>query len=290
MAPLLAILSAIFFALTNLLMRIGLRFSDPLSAIFINMITCFLASIIISVFAAPPILYEPLGLSYFVAVGVIGAFLGRFMLYIGINRVGTSIASPISEVKPLVSICFAVMLLGEELTFSVCIGSLLIVVGAVVISSSRTGGQIEKRRFLKDLIFPFTAAACFGLAHVFRKLGLNLYPSPIVGVAVQNAAALGAVPLVVLVIRGKKRTDVSNLKSWGIFSLAGISNLMSQFALFWALSIGQVVIISPLSSLSPLFLLIMVHLFLQKVEKVTFKIAFGTLLLILGSFLIAVRS
>lgn len=54
-----------------------------------------------------------------------------------------------------------------------------------------------------------------------------------------------------------------------IFLAVGIFLTASWLSLFYALSHGKAIIVTPLSNLHPLFILVLSHFFLGKVDKIT---------------------
>ena len=187
MVVFLAIGGAFFIGLSSTIVRIGLRHSNVLSAALMSMLSCLVVSVIISFFIIPPALFAGPAVLYFIASGVLGPFIARLLFFVGIDRVGASIASPLNEIKPLYATIGALVLLGERLTLSIAFGTLLIIAGAAAISLDESGGHIEKKWSKKDLIFPLLAGPCFGAAQVLRKMGLNITPEPLLGLTVQNA-------------------------------------------------------------------------------------------------------
>ncbi|MCJ7596942.1 MAG: EamA family transporter, partial [Desulfobacterales bacterium] len=131
-----------------------------------------------------------------------------------------------------------------------------------------------------DLIFPIMAGAAYGLSHVFRKIGLNINNEPVLGTTIQAMAAF-SFPILFAFLR-KKRSDAAAWKSargWMIFGLAGLLSVIGQVCLFYALSLGEVVIVSPLSATSQFFVLILAAVFLRKSEIITWKIVLGAILI-----------
>ena len=72
--------------------------------------------------------------------------------------------------------------------------------------------------------------------------------------------------------------------------LAGILSVMGQVCLFYALSLGEVVIVSPLSSTSQFFVLFLAAVFLRKSEVITGKIVLGTILIAGATVFLALLS
>jgi len=280
MAAVFAILSALLYALSNVITKKGLRHASPFAAAVISLLTCFAASLILSLFVFSPGNFFRPAVWFFLAAGVLGPLLGRFFLFHAIDRVGPSIASTLFESKPLFSVLLAVPILGEKLSLAIIAGLILMTTGTIIISLEKEGGEITKKWSKKDLIIPFLAGACYGGSHVLRKLGITEIPAPIVAVMFQNASALAFAPLL-FKFETKGTVSVLNPKTaWTVFTFAGMLQVGAQWSLFAALKHGTVVVVSPLSSLSTLFVLILAMLFLREVERVTWKIVVGALLII----------
>ena len=77
-------------------------------------------------------------------------------------------------------------------------------------------------------------------------------------------------------------------RSVGFLLLAGVAAGIAIMANYSALSIAPVVIVTPVANTSPLFVLLWAHLFLGKLERITLRIVFGTILVVVGVILIAI--
>ncbi|MDF1593596.1 MAG: DMT family transporter [Desulfobacterales bacterium] len=280
MAPVYAILSAFLYALSNVITKKGFQYASPIYAAVISLLSCFAASLILCLFVFSPEYFLNNAILFFLAAGAIGPFLGRLFLYASIDRVGPSIASTLFESKPLFSVLLAVMVLGESLSPAIITGLTMMMAGTVIISFEREGGEISKKWTRKDLFVPLLAGLCYGGSHVLRKPGITAIPVPIVAVMFQNASALALAPLL-SVFSKKQPPAISNRKAaWAIFIFAGILQVGAQWSLFAALKYGTVVVVSPLTSLSTLFVLILAAFFLREVERITWKIVAGAILII----------
>lgn len=287
MASVLAVVSAFFYGLSMILARVGLRSADSVSGALISMGFSFLVSLILLFYSLPLSHFALSGLLLFVLAGIAGPCLGRILLFVGIKRVGSSIASPLQSTKPIFSAMAAIIVLGEGMTLALGTATLIMVLGLAVVSSEEAGGSVEHQWSKKDLIFPLLAGAGYGLSHVFRKMGLNIMVEPLFGVTVQNAAALSFSLALLYLRKDKKKTLWVGRTPLAFFALSGISAMMGQTSLFYALNAGKVVVVSPLSSITPLFVIILARLFLKRMERVTWKILLGTVLIVAATCLIA---
>ena len=290
MSAFLAIVSAFLYGLTSVMAKIGMRDSNTSSAVFISLLGSFVSVFIFCLFATSLNQYLTKAVFCFLAAGIMGPFFGRFLLFKGIDRVGAAISTTLYENKPVFAVMGAMILLGERLTPTIGFGVCLMLAGTITVSFEKSGGQIEKHWSKTDLVIPVAAGACYGLAHVFRKMGLNIFPGPVVGLMAQNIGAIAFLPFFVLAGKDQKAAISKDLRIWVWFLLIGFLQVVAQWCLFKALETGSVVIVSPLSSLSTFFVLILTTLFLRKLEKVTWKIVLGAVLMVSATVILTTRT
>lgn len=261
------------------LAQVGLKSGDSFAGSVISISFAFVGSMVIFV-QVPFSHFNSRAVLFFMLAGVVGPCLGRFLLFTGIKRVGSAIASTVYAIKPLFSTIAAVLILGENLTGIIAFATLVMIGGLAIVGSEKSGGQIERSWSKKDLVFPLMAGAAYGFSHILRKTGLNISPDPMMGVVAQNAAAISFSVILTLVKKDKQSATWKNRNAWFFFGLSGIMSILGQLSIFHALNQGMVVVVSPLSTISPLFVIILAALFLRKMEKITFKIVLGALLIV----------
>ena len=115
---------------------------------------------------------------------------------------------------------------------------------------------------------------------MLRKMGINILPEPFIAVMWQNVGALMLAPALVYSYRPNQKLVLNKKNAWFVFSIAGVVQVAAQWCLFAALDLGTVVVVSPLTSLSTFFVLILAALFLKRVERVTWKIVLGAVLIV----------
>lgn len=290
MVVIFSICAALFFGLSDFMTRVGLRYSNARSAVLFSTISGLIVPVLIGIFSLSWQILNVRGVLYFILAGITGAFMARYLLYVGMEKVGVSIAVSLANMRPLFGSIIAVMILGEKLTLPVAGSTLLIIAGAIAISWDKSGGHFEKTWSRKDLIFPILAGFSYGLAYVMRKLGVNNIPNPIMGVLIQNTAALACFMLSVPLEKNHQKVDWRNARAWLIYGISGLLAFFANYFTFSALSLGQVVIVAPLVSLNPLFTLVLAWLFLRNVERVTGKIVLGALFIICGAAILSLTS
>ncbi|MBI4232819.1 MAG: DMT family transporter [Chloroflexi bacterium] len=129
------------------------------------------------------------------------------------------------------------------------------------------------------------AAIAYGGAHVIARRIVQDVP-PLVGSAFSLTA--GAVLLVVLFRQALLREQgAAPPRAYLYIVLAGLVSACGSIALYWALSKAPVVVVSPIVGTNPLVSILLSRLFLQRTERVTWRIVLGALLVVGGVALIA---
>jgi hypothetical protein len=110
----------------------------------------------------PPEDYHWSAVPYFALSGVVGTAAGRLFRVAGIEKVGAPVAASSNNLSPFISAGLAILLLGERVTVPILMGTLVIVLGTVLLSLS--GKQVGFRG--GHLVYPLLCASCFGVVAV----------------------------------------------------------------------------------------------------------------------------
>jgi uncharacterized membrane protein len=220
------------------------------------------------------------GILYFALAGLVGTTAGRLLRFVSIDRVGASVAAALINLHPFISAGLAVVLLGETVTWRTLAGTAVIVMGTVLLSAS---GRLQGFR-PAQLLIPFVSAVCFGAVAILRKLGLG-GAGPLVGFAVNVTTALVAVTTF-LAAAGHWRRARCDARSLAYLIVAGITENAGVLLSVAALGVGAVSVVAPLVGTMPLFVLALSAAFLRHVERISARLVAGTLLIVLGVYLI----
>jgi drug/metabolite transporter, DME family len=276
----LALSSAILSAAATIFIRQGLRTGGSYAGFWIN-IAVGAVALWTAVLLTGGIGHATLrGVVLFVLAGIIGTVAGRFLRFMAIERLGAAIASPLNNLNPLVSTGLAIVLLGERVTVPILAGTVVIIAGATLLSMG--GRQVGFRA--RYLALPILSAVCFGTVAIFRKLALADIGA-IAGTAINVTTAL-VVFSSFLIASGDRRGLVCDGPSLGYFIGAGLAENLSVFLTVVALGFGTVSVVTPLTSTSPIFVLLLSPLLLRGVERITGRIVLGTVLIVLGVYFI----
>ena len=220
--------------------------------------------------------------------GIVGLFLGDTMYMTSLALIGVSRAVPISCAYPLFTTFFAVLFLGERVTFFLLLGTIVIIVGTWLVSQETTGSNSVTRRVLFKGVFIALATAIVwsvSITLMDHALELSQMASSIDSAFAVNTARMSATALTFLalspLIDRHFRFMKLKRKIWIILAIGGIVALgLGWFLLAFSLSQIEASRAIPISSVSPLFATLVGAFFLK--EKVTGKIFVGSVLIVLG--------
>ena len=219
----------------------------------------------------------------FVIVGIFVPGVARFFIFKGMERLGASITSCLTNSTPLFATVFAVSFLGERPTPTNVCGTLSIVGGIIAL----TWKGATKTWHSSDLWFPLTAAFLFAARDNMVRYGLLKIASPLVGAGLAATTSFVTMSLLFLLFEKKKPLPHTAGKGFQFFTLAGLMNFLSYVFAYTALSMERVSLISPLVNGSSLFILPLSALLLKDVEQITARKIAAILLVVLGIFLIS---
>jgi uncharacterized membrane protein len=279
-AELLAILTAFLWAIGAICARKGLESSNATSATLIRLAIGF------AIYWALIILFIPLdsfaseAVIYHIIAGVLAGFIGMQLSYISMTRYGVSKSSTVLSTQSVFSSFAAVLILGEILTLPIGVGTILIILGVALLSFNRNekGGWLDRR-----LIFPLATAFFYGIASIPTKIGVDITNSPILGATIESSTSL--IVIVLYIFLSKQKLSL-NRQSFTYFSLGGVIGSIAFLCLLYAFSIGNLVTVVPLFSISPLFTILLAYFLLGGLEKITVKLIVSAILVVIGSAII----
>lgn len=279
-----ALVATVFYALSSNLVRAGMGNSRTVGALFVsltvNLVVLWTASLLL--FDVSVDLWR---WRYFVAAGALAPVAARFFNYSGIDKLGVNVSTPLTYMYPFVSIVIAVPLLGERLPPAGLLGGVFVVFGGVLLAlpDEETAFHIDDRKFL---LLPLAAALLYGISHVLRKVGIDLVTSPVVAAAVTATTSWVLLAGYLGVTRSFDQVRV-NRREAVLFGAAGLVTSAAIPLLYLAFSLGSVVLVTPITNVSPLFVLLFSYVLYRDGEPFTRRVVGGTVLIVLGLVLLA---
>ena len=281
-----AFLAALGFSSGYVLIRVGTqRVSAPTATFFGVFTGAVLVTVVAFVLNLPEIkVLEPVAFAWFALMGAMAYPVARVLNNTAITMVGASRAAPMSSLQPLFALALGISLLGERPNLMVSLGTPMIVCGLIlVVLTSSTNGSSDRVPNARKLGYLLAIGAALSFASrdvISRHVVVDVAP-PMVTAAF--ALTIGAILLFALTYR-----DVVNSlrrlpgRYLVICGLAGLCQGVAIAALFQALSRAPVTVVSPINASSPIITLLLVHLFLRRLETITPLLVVGTLLSVTG--------
>ncbi|HYT56055.1 MAG TPA: DMT family transporter [Verrucomicrobiae bacterium] len=283
LAIILGLFASFWFAASMILINRGVLAIDYFRGLLTNLgVNALFLWLYVMLFVESIDLGTPANL-IFVLVGIFVPGVARFFMFKGMERLGASITSCLTNSTPLFATFFAISFLQERPTVTNLLGTLFIVSG--IIALSRKGATKTWRT--RDLLFPLTSAFLFAARDNMVRFGLLHIDSPIVGAAIAASTSFVTMSIIYLAFEKKPPLAKSVARGFGLFAMAGFMNFLSYVFAYTALSMERVSLMSPLINGSSLFILPLSALFLKGVEQLTPRKIGAIGLVIIGVFLIS---
>ena len=276
----LALFTAFGFGLNAVLVRKGLKDSNPATAtLVVSAVQVMVLSILL--LADPPEI-NWVAIAYFAASGIMASTLGRTLNYLSINKLGVAISTSLVGANPLFSTLFAFLFLNESVAVTTVLGSIMVVVGIAVISGKSEAVDFKKT----DLLIPLMAACFYAASSTFRKVGLNILPEAVLGAVVGAMMSLIIYPIYLTATQklGDFRLSKSSLP---YLIVGGIVVSVTWISMFYAFNLGSVSVVSSLMGTSPLFSLMLSAVLLKDTEKITKNVVIGSIVIVAGIIIIS---
>ncbi|MGH7827597.1 MAG: DMT family transporter [Candidatus Binatia bacterium] len=282
MAVYFAVLAGFGFAVSHILIRRGMVNSNALTASVISLtLSASVSWCLVALFVPSHALWSA-AVWYFVVAGIFAPGLGRTLNFVGIERIGVARAVPIVNSSPMFASIFAVFFLNEIWLFQNILGTALVILGVVILSSVKPATGPWRKM---DVIYPALGAICFGVSSTLRKAGLMVDNTPLMGAAITAMTGL-IFSLGLLQANGGIRIFCLPRRSLGWYFAAGLLNTGAMLAVFYALSLGQVVIVEPIIAANPVLSVLLTAVFLRDLESISPRVVAGAICTVAGTLLV----
>lgn len=217
---------------------------------------------------------------------VIGIAIGDMLYFWSLNQIGAARALPISGTYPLFTWAIAVPLLGERITLTALIGTLLVLIGVYLLAPGNdTAARADARTQRLAAGMAIAAAILWAVATTMLKTGIQASPHVIIVNAIRLPVAALSSALVAQgyggarVWDGYTRKNLPRLTALALYS-TGIGMIVWTLTVDWAGAARAAL----LNTTAPLIGVPLAVVFLR--ERVTPRVAVGTLLAVWGVWMI----
>ena len=274
-----AVIAAAFFGFNNASSRRGALTGTAVQGLAISLPLGLLTFLVVALVVGEWSEISKLttrDITFLAAGGFMHFVWGRYFNIRSLAAIGSNLAGPVQQFQLLLSLCLAILFLGETLSPLKVLGIILIVSAPTYIFNRRAklnralpppatdldgdGSMAQSPSFQPRMKEGYIAALLtgvgFGTSPVLIKAGLENTGLSLVGGFVSYAAATVVVIAILMIPRqlaSIRNMDRHSLK-W--FAFSGLSVSFSQLFRYLALGIAPVSIVQPLLSLSLIFRMI----------------------------------
>jgi len=222
--------------------------------------------------------------------GIIGLGFGDTLYMIGLKLIGVVRAVPITCTYPLFNLLWAVFLVGEPVTLQVVLGAVTIVFGIWLVSRKEEeyAAETQRKTLVMGVVAALATAMLWSVSISMINMAVKETPDLDHALAINTirvtAIAVSLLASAPIIDRDRsfmkmQRKTLGLLIAGGIVAL-GLGWFFLTFSFINTLESRAV----PISSTTPLFSTLSGIIFLH--EKVTMKNALGSILIVVGIFVI----
>lgn len=281
MSIILALLAAIFAALTGILAKIGIKDVNSNLATAIRTIVVVIMAflmVLITKQLDSVFLVSRKSLVFLVLSGLTTGL--SWLCYFKAIQIGdVSKVVPIDKSSVILTILFSFIFLGEPVTTAIVIGGTLIAIGTFVLI-----GKIKKSSdtsYSNSYIFLALLSAVFAaLTAILAKIGIEEVDSN-VATFIRTIVIIIFAWGIVLFQRTHNQMKTISRKSYLFLILSGIATGLSWLCFFAAISIGKVSIVAPIDKFSVVITVILSIIILK--EKPTKNTLVGCAIITIGT-------
>ena len=291
------------FAAGVVLARVGLVSVPSSTGNLISVMGGWVPIVVIAAVFWPNALFTMPAAAYFwmVAVGAINFPIGRFLNLASLKLLGVARANPVMATAPLYSAFVGITFLDEHMTWPIALGMFITMTGVILVVTTAmresrpqpqpapAGGAVEAAPAKSRLLTPFSlgyasafaSAVVYGIMPAMSKQAVSYSGNPIV---TASFTLLAGGLIMALAIGPRIPRDIRMSPRRGLLFVfgGGISMTIGVLLLYSAVLRAPVIVVSPIVSLQPVIALVMAHFFLQRLERITWQLVAGTLLVVAG--------
>ncbi|MBT4489368.1 MAG: DMT family transporter [Rhodospirillaceae bacterium] len=281
---LLALTSAVLFAISILVLHQGLRHTDSETGSLVQIGATTLCFWLLAPWLVESWYWFTPAALMFAIIGLFKPFVSANASLLSVHYLGPTPTATLAATSPLFAAAFAVLLLDERLTLPIVLGTVAIMAGSIALAQ-RGKGAGRGSWPLWALGLPLLAAFVRATGDGLTKYAMIDLPSPHFAGLVSFSVSL----IVATAVYGARRRTLPKLGvrfGTGWFVLAGTINGVSVYFLNTALQLGELIVVVPIVSSSPIITLLL-SAFLVRRENITRNSLLAVFLVVPGVIIIA---
>lgn len=281
---LLALATAVTWGSREILLRKAFEASKPVHGLFATMVATSILSFAAAFFfesafwnrltAADVLLWSTIGLLHFP--------VAMTLYYQGIDSVGASRTSVVSNTSAIVTPLLGMALLSEPSSLNITAGVFAAGAGIFMVSASdlNSGGW----RWQKEIVYALLAGLIWSITNLLTRFGFARLGLPMTALVIASGVPL--LPLALFLILRNRGAMPSDLTRSHQLIGGSFLSALGQVTLFAALSFAPTVYVVPTYNLKSVVTVFLAYAVIPKSERVNMRVILGALLAIGGIVLI----
>lgn len=214
-------------------------------------------------------------------IGLLHFPLAMTLYYKGIESVGGSRTSVVSNTSAIVTPLLGMVLLSELSHLNMIVGVFAAGAGIITVSSSDPNGS--GWRWQGGMLFGLFAGFVWSITNLLTRFGLTILNLPMTGLVI--AAGVPLIPTTIFLLLKRRRLMLSDLSSQKLIAGSFLSGL-GQVTLFGALALAATVFVVPTYNLKSIVTVLLAYVFIPRSERLNLKVILGAVLAVAGIVLI----
>lgn len=269
----------------EILLRKAFEATRPVYGVFVTVAATFIISLIAALLYESA-LWNRLALTDVVLWTVIGVLhfpVAMTLYYSGIDSVGASRTSVVSNVSAILTPLLGMALLDEPSTLTVIAG--VLVAGAGVFTVSASDVDRDEWRWQKGIAYALLAGLVWSVTNLLTRFGFAEHRFPMTALAIASGVPL--LPMVLyLISRDVGVGMLSDMKRSRRLVSGCFLSALGQVTLFAALSFAPTIYVVPTYNLKSVVTVILAYVIIPKSERINTRVILGAILAIAGIVLI----
>lgn len=289
LGPLFAILTAVTFAIPQVLVRRATYQSEEsFTALAVSMLVGTpIFVILVSAFGEwhDFLSFTPTQYVLLAAAGLVHLIIARFLFFTSTRIIGANPTAAITRTAVIFSVIFGVVFLGESVTGLQVFAALLIMCGAILTTTefSRRTFRISMRGLLMSLGCALCSAGSATLIRPVMEVNDSIYAATCV------MYLAGFIVLAIILLAGRdyrQRIIQQDRRSWSLLSIGGAFLVPGHLFRFAALQRSPVSIVQPLIATIVLFVLLFSWIMNRRIDVFNWRVVTGIVMVLAGVVLI----
>lgn len=292
-----SLLTALSLSINAVIIRKALLKIDPIKGSFISVVIALGLLTILSTVKGDFSNIGQIEVAMVVLLGFTGILhlmLGQTLYYYSTKIIGASRAQVLISTNLIYAAVFSALFLGESLGSYLILGIILTTIGICFVSLGTPASNNYKSKSIRSwsqiqgIVFGLICGVIWGLTSVLAKIGISGIASPTLSNLISYAFAVSFYPFALFWTGNQTEFKRVDRKCWIFLFMSGLATGAAQTFRYMAFNLANVSYVTPIIGISPLLTIVFSYLLIQKIEMVNFKTVVGTILSVIGVYVVII--